>query len=175
MDKNKAIFLDRDGVINKEIGYLHKIEDFEFIEGVFEACNYFQATGYLLIIITNQSGIGRGYYTEKDFHILSNWMIKQFKNNGIIIFDIFFCPHLPENKCSCRKPNPKLLLNACIKHNIDIAQSWIIGDKETDIKAGNLAGIKNTILVKTGHEIDESKTNAKYTLKSIKDSIPLID
>ena len=171
---NKAIFLDRDGVINKEIGYLHKTKDFKFIDGVFEACNYFQKKGYLIIIVTNQSGIGRGYYNEEDFHILNNWMNKQFSNNGIDITDIFYCPHVPDDDCNCRKPKPGLIQDALQKHSIDIARSWMIGDKESDITAGNLAGISNTFLVKTGHEIDELKTNAKYILKSIKESIQLI-
>lgn len=172
---NKAIFLDRDGVINKEIGYLHKTKDFKFIDGVFEACNYFQEKGYLIIIITNQSGIGRGYYTEEDFHILNNWMNKHFRINGINITDIFFCPHAPDDDCNCRKPKPGLIQDALQKHSIGIERSWIVGDKESDITAGNLAGIENTIIVKTGHEIDELKTNAKYILKSIKESIQLIN
>jgi len=177
MKKNiyKAVFLDRDGVINEEIGYLYKTKDFKFIDGVFEACNYFQEKGYLIIIITNQSGIARGYYTEEDFYILNNWMNDQFSTNGINISDIFFCPHSPDHGCNCRKPKPGLIKDALQKHNIDIARSWIIGDKESDIRAGNLAGISNTILVKTGHEIDELKTNAKYILKSIKESIQLIN
>jgi len=170
----KAVFLDRDGVINNEIGYLHKTKDFKFIDGVFKACNYFQKKGYLIIIITNQSGIGRGYYTEEDFHILNNWMNKQFSINGIDITDIFYCPHAPDDDCNCRKPKPGLIQNALQKHSINIARSWMIGDKESDITAGHVAGISNTILVKTGHEIDELKTNAKYILKSIKESIQLI-
>ena len=89
-DNIKVIFLDRDGVINKEIGYLHKIKDFSFINNVFKACNYFQSAGYNLIIITNQSGIARGYYMEEDFYRLNKWMLKQFTNHGIKILDIFF-------------------------------------------------------------------------------------
>jgi len=92
-NKQKVIFLDRDGVINKEVGYLHHIKDFEFIDGVFSACQYFQKIGYSIIIVTNQSGIARGYYEEKDFHTLTQWMIKEFSNNNIDILDVFFCPH----------------------------------------------------------------------------------
>ena len=173
--KQKAIFFDRDGVVNEEIGYLHKIQDFKFIDGIFKACNYFQSKGFLIIIITNQSGIARGYYKEDDFKILNNWMNNQFKNQGVNIIDTFFCPHAPNDLCNCRKPKPGLILDAILKYNIDKTQSWLIGDKETDIKAANLAGISNTVLVKTGHKIDENKTNAKYILKSIAESIQIFE
>ena len=173
-DNIKVIFLDRDGVINKEIGYLHKIKDFSFINNVFETCNYFQSVGYNLIIITNQSGIARGYYKEEDFHQLNKWMLEQFTSNGIKILDIFFCPHSPNAGCNCRKPKPGLLLEANKKYGIDMKKSWMIGDKEVDVGAANSAGITNTILVKTGHEIDETKSNARFILKSIEDCIGII-
>ena len=163
----KTIFLDRDGVINKEVGYLHKIEDFKFIDGVFDACLYFQSIGYQLVIVTNQSGIGRGYYDEDTFHIVNNWMLNQFKNQGVSILDVFFCPHGPESNCNCRKPKPGMFNQANDKYGIDIKNSWMIGDKEADIKAANTAGIQNTILVKSGHEIDENNSNAKFILGSI--------
>jgi D-glycero-D-manno-heptose 1,7-bisphosphate phosphatase len=117
-DKQKVVFLDRDGVINKEVGYLHKSEDFEFIDGVFTACKNFQAQGYKLIIVTNQSGIARGYYQKEDFHILTQWMLVQFGNQGIDILDVFFCPHGPESSCTCRKPQPGMLLEARNKFKI---------------------------------------------------------
>ena len=89
----KAIFLDRDGVINKEVNYLHKIDSFEFIDGVFDACLYFQHLDYKIIIISNQSGISRGYYTERDFQILTQWMLDKFRDKDIKILDVFYCPH----------------------------------------------------------------------------------
>ncbi len=163
----KTIFLDRDGVINKEVCYLHKIKDFKFIDGVFDACLHFQALGYQLIIITNQSGIGRGYYDEDAFHVINNWMLEQFKNKRIEILDVFFCPHTPESNCDCRKPKPGMFNQANEKHNIDMEKSWMVGDKEADIQAANAAGIQNTILVKSGHAIDEKNSNAKFILDSI--------
>ena len=163
----KTVFLDRDGVINKEVGYLHKIQDFEFINGVFEACLYFQSLNYQIIVVTNQSGIGRGYYDEDDFHIINNWMLGQFKNKGIEILDVFFCPHDPESNCDCRKPKPGMFNQANEKHDIDMEKSWMIGDKEADVAAANSAGIKNTILVKSGHTIDEENSNARFILGSI--------
>ena len=165
----KTIFLDRDGVINKEINYLHKIEDFEFINGVFEACQYLESLNYKIIITTNQSGISRGYYTQSDFQKITKWMLSQFNNNNIDILDVIHCPHLPSDFCDCRKPKPGMLLSAKTKYNIDMENSWMIGDKENDIQAANNAGIINTILVKSGHEIDEINSNSKFTLDSIKD------
>ena len=164
----KTIFLDRDGIINKEIGYLYKIADFQFINGVFEACQNFNQLGYQIIIVTNQSGISRGYYTEIDFQKVTNWMLGQFKINNIEILDVIHCPHLPSDFCDCRKPKPGMLLTAKTKHNIDMEKSWMIGDKESDIKAANNAGIMNTILVKSGHNVDEFNSNAKFVLDSIK-------
>ena len=165
----KTIFLDRDGVINKEINYLHKIEDFEFIDGVFETCKFLKSLDYKIIIITNQSGISRGYYSEIDFQKITNWMLSQFNKNNIDILDVIYCPHLPSDFCNCRKPKPGMLLTAKTKHNIDMKKSWMIGDTENDIKAANNAGIMNTILVKSGHNVDEFNSNAKFILDSIKD------
>jgi len=134
---------------------------------VFEACLYFKSLNYQIIVVTNQSGIGRGYYDEDDFHIINNWMLGQFKNKGIEILDVFFCPHDPESNCDCRKPKPGMLNQANEKHNIDMEKSWMIGDKEADVAAANSAGIKNTILVKSGHTIDEENSNARFILGSI--------
>ena len=170
----KTIFLDRDGVINKEVKYLFRIADFEFIEGVFDACLYFQQLDYKIIIISNQSGIARGYYNENDYQKVTEWMLGQFNDNGINILDIFYCPHSPESTCNCRKPKPGMLIEAKNKYNISMKDSWMIGDKETDIEAANLAGITNTILVRSGHLIDESNPNSKFTIDSIKQSKEVI-
>ena len=142
----KTIFLDRDGVVNKEIRYLYKLSDFEFIDGIFDACLYFQKLDYEIIIVTNQSGIARSYYNENDYLKLTEWMLGQFNDNGINILDIFYCPHSPESFCDCRKPKPGMLIEAKNKYNISMRDSWMIGDKETDIEAANLAGITNKTL-----------------------------
>jgi D-glycero-D-manno-heptose 1,7-bisphosphate phosphatase len=163
----KTVFLDRDGVINEEIGYLHKIEDFKFIRGIFDACLHIQSKGYQIIIITNQSGIGRGYFTTDDFVVLNHWMLQQFQKQNIHITDVLFCPHNPNSNCNCRKPKPGMLLSAKLKYNIDMEKSWLIGDNENDIKAANFAGITSTILVRSGHPIDEYNSSAKYFLDSI--------
>lgn len=155
---NKALFLDRDGVVNKEKNYLYKIEDFEFIDGVFDACRYFQAQGFLIIIITNQAGIARGKYSEKDYQILTDWMNNQFENQNINISKVYYCPHHPDfsGECKCRKPNHKMLLDAKKEFNIDFKNSILVGDKNSDIAAGMNAGIGKNFLISTGHKITEN-------------------
>jgi len=170
----KTIFLDRDGVINKEVEYLFRTADFKFIEGVFGACLYFYHLDYKIIIISTQSGIARGYYSERDYLELTKWMLDQFNIKGISILDILYCPHGPESKCNCRKPKPGMLIEAKYKYNISMQDSWMIGDSESDIKAANAAGISNTILVRSGHSIDESNSNSKFTIDSIKQSKEVI-
>ena len=151
---NKALFLDRDGVINVEKDYLYKIEDFEFIDGVFELCKHYIDLGYLIFIVTNQSGIARSYYSEEDFARLSLWMSKEFLKHDIKIEKIYHCPHHPDisGECSCRKPNSGMLEEAANEFNINLSDSIIIGDKERDIEAGLNAGLRETYL------FDESKT-----------------
>ena len=170
----KVVFLDRDGVINEEVGYLHKIKDFKFINGVMDSCNYFLSLGYQIIVVTNQSGIGRGLYKEEDFHIVNEWMLDNFRQEGIRIPDVFFCPHGPDDDCECRKPKPGLFINAKEKHDIDMNKSWMIGDKEADIQAANNAGINQTILVRSGHIINEDATKSKYIIDSIIDIVDVI-
>ena len=163
----KTIFLDRDGVINKDTNYLSKIEEFVFINGIFETCQYLLNIDYKIIIVTNQSGIARGYYSEKDFQKITHWMLAQFKINGINILDVFHCPHSSDSNCNCRKPKPGMFIKAKNKHGIDMEKSWMIGDSERDIQAANLAGIKKTILVRSGQKINESKSDAMFFLDSI--------
>lgn len=135
----KAIFLDRDGTINVEKQYLYKIEDFEFLPGVLYALKMLQDAGYLLIIITNQSGIGRGYYIEDDFLALNDWMVKTLEKQKINISEVYYCPHLPDAKigkyrkiCNCRKPALGMYEQAIAEFDIDLFQSFAIGDKIRD-------------------------------------------
>ncbi len=160
---NKALFLDRDGVINKEKNYLYKIEDFEFIDGVFETCRYFQEQGYLIIVITNQAGIARGKYTENDFDILNEWMLKEFQKETVIISKVYHCPHHQDfsGECECRKPKPKMILDAQREFDLDLSQSILVGDKNSDIEAGINAGIESNILITTGHTIKSNSFNVQ--------------
>lgn len=155
----KALFLDRDGVINVEKDYLYKKEDFEFIEGILELCSHYQSLGYLLIVVTNQSGIARGYYSQEDFFHLTQWMVDQFSQHGITLTKVYHCPHHPEisGMCGCRKPSPGMLLEAQKKFDIDMSHSLMIGDKERDIEAALNAGIAETYLLDESGEIQDSK------------------
>lgn len=142
-NQNKALFLDRDGTINKEKHYVYKKDDFDFIPGIFSLVKLFSDKGYLIIIITNQSGIARGFYTEEDYNQLTMWMLNEFDKNGIKISKVYHCPHHPKitGHCNCRKPNPGMILNAIKEFNINPASSILIGDKKSDILAGENAGI----------------------------------
>jgi D-glycero-D-manno-heptose 1,7-bisphosphate phosphatase len=160
---NKAIFLDRDGVINIEKNYVHKIEEFEFYPETIPALNKIPQE-YKRIIITNQGGIGKGYYTSKDYEKVTTHMLKQFINHGIRIDGIYHCPHHPSENCLCRKPGIQMLLDAQKDHNIDLIKSYLVGDKLSDMEAGNKAGCK-TILVKTGHGIQEYNKISKNKIK----------
>lgn len=156
---NKALFLDRDGVVNVEKNYLHKIEDFELMEGIVEVCRAYQEQGYLIIIVTNQSGISRGYYSEEDFSILSRWMVEHFKALGIIIEKIYHCPHHEsiDGACECRKPEPGMFLEAQKTYDLDMKGSVMIGDNERDIEAALKAGVGMNILLSA--EASESKAD----------------
>ena len=150
--KNKAVFLDRDGVLNEDIGYLFRIEDFKLKEEIVPLLKNYQKEGYLLIVITNQSGIARGYYTDDDFYKLNSWMINFFDKKGIKITKTFYCPHHPDHSgmCNCRKPKPGMILNAIDEYNIDPSKSILIGNKKSDILAGEHAQIAKNFYI---HEL----------------------
>ncbi|MBD3797351.1 MAG: HAD family hydrolase [Campylobacterales bacterium] len=170
---HRALFLDRDGVINVEKDYLYKIEDFEFIEGIFELSLYYQALGYKIFVVTNQSGISRNYYTEEDFSKLSLWMLGEFRNKGIEITQIYHCPHHEKyfGECECRKPKPGMLFQAAKDYNIDLKNSVLVGDKERDIEAALNAGIVETYLFDESNSVKSSKaTKIVHCLKEIIDA-----
>jgi len=143
----KALFLDRDGIINIDHGYVSKIENFEFTEGIFELIQLFIEKDYLLFIVTNQSGIGRGYYTLNDFEVLNQWMIKRLKSKNIEIQSVHYCPHAPEENCMCRKPQIGMVNEILKNNNINLSSSWLIGDKQSDIDLSHNADIKHCIAI----------------------------
>ena len=164
---NKAIFLDRDGVINIDKQYVSQIEEFEFTEGIFDLLRSLQEMGYLLIVVTNQSGIGRGYYTLEDFKKLTAWKLSELKKRDIHIQEVYYCPHAPESHCDCRKPSPKMLFEAKESFQIDMQKSWMIGDKKSDIDAGKNAGVGKTVFVNT--KKGEECYSADFTICKITD------
>ena len=143
----KVAFLDRDGVINNDLAYVHKIDDFSFTEGCIEALTLLQQKGFALIIVTNQSGIGRGYYTEHDYQQLTQWYVEALSRQGVNITQVFHCPHAPEEQCDCRKPKTGMFLQAASQYTIDFSASIMVGDKLSDIQAANSAGIQHTYLL----------------------------
>ena len=159
----KAVFLDRDGVLNKDPPhYAHRLDQLELIPRSGTAVKKLNEHGYLVIIISNQSGVARGYYTEKDVSLFNNALLMKIQECGGEVDAIYYCPHHPEAKteryrltCNCRKPEPGMILQAAKEHNIDLQKSYVIGDKRSDIEAGKNAGCQ-TILVLTGHGTDES-------------------
>ena len=159
---DKALFLDRDGIINTDHGYVYKIEDFEFTEDIFELLNLFIQEGYKLFIVTNQSGIGRGYYTQEDFFNLTEWMVSEFKKRDIEIVSVHHCPHAPEENCTCRKPKTGMIDEILSQNEIDLENSWMIGDKQSDINLAKNSKIKQTIAI--GERKIESAT---YSFKTI--------
>ena len=150
----RAAFLDRDGVINIDPGYVHRIEDFEFVAGTLEACAELVWRGWLLVVVTNQSGIGRGLYTEHDFSVLTNWMRERFAQARAPLAGVYFCPHHPTDaldgfrrQCTCRKPAPGMLLSAAHEVSLDLAQSILFGDKCEDMQAARAAGVRHRVLL----------------------------
>ena len=157
----KVAFLDRDGVINKDCGYLHKISDFAFTNACIEALKRLQQQGYALIIVTNQSGIGRGYYTEDDYQTLTRWYNNALLTQGVTVTDIFHCPHSPDALCDCRKPKPGLFLQAQKKYpHIDFSRSLMIGDKLSDLEAAKAAGVSTLVLVESDNREKQTPHHA---------------
>lgn len=174
----KCIFLDRDGTINVEKNYLYKIEDFEFEKNVKKGLKKLQDLGYLLIIVTNQSGIARGFYTEEDLKKLNHYIKMELKKESIDILEFYYCPHHKEKgigkykiECECRKPKSGMLEKAISDYNIDRNSSFMIGDNISDLLAGKNAGVRG-ILVKTGYG---SKNIQKATEKGFEICDTILD
>ena len=153
----KAAFLDRDGIINEDTGYVYRIADFHFLPGIFELCGALHSAGYLLVVITNQSGIARGKYTVAEMDELHGWLREQFSRRGIPLAAIYTCPHHPDGAipefariCDCRKPKPGMIFQARDELGLDLAASVLLGNQETDIGAGLAAGVGTTVLFAEG-------------------------
>ena len=155
-----AVFLDRDGVINADSGYVGDWDSFVFLPGVIEAMRKLCDSGYALVVVTNQSGIARGFYTEEDFHVLTDRMCKELSQNGVSIAGVYFCPHLPDATlaryrtiCECRKPQPGLIHRAVEELKIDLTRSAMVGDKNSDMEAALASGIPHRYQVTSGEPV----------------------
>lgn len=154
----KAAFIDRDGVVNEELDYVYRTEDFHVLPGVVEGLRLLQGRGWKLVVVTNQAGIARGLYTEADYQHLTAHMRALFAAQGITLDGVYHCPHHPDHgvgayriDCRCRKPRPGMLLQAAADLGLDLAESVIVGDKQSDLEAGRAAGLAACVLVESGH------------------------
>lgn len=171
--KNKAVFVDRDGTINVDVHYLNDPDKFEMYPGVGEGMKILHDKGFKIIVITNQSGIARGYFTEKQLSDIHERMKQEFQKFAVALDGIYYCPHHPDDRCNCRKPKPGLLIECGKKYNIDFKSSFLVGDKCSDILAGRSVGCK-TILVKTGHglwEYENKKCHVDYVAADLFDAV----
>ena len=171
--KNKAVFLDRDGTINIDFGYTHKIKDLEIFPNAMEGLKLLQDSGYKRIIITNQSGIARGYFTEEDYHTFMEEMYTRLGKEGINFNGEYFCPHHPDDNCNCRKPKTGMLEQAAEDFKLNLEKCWFVGDFKTDIECGKNAGCK-TIHVLTGNRQKTAIPEADYVTKDLLEASKII-
>jgi len=145
--KQKAVFLDRDGVLNRDRGFVHRVGDFELLPDVVEMLRLFRARGYLLIVISNQTGIGKGLYLRRDVERVHAHMLRLLEREGIFFDEIYYCVHHPETgRCLCRKPGSLMVEKAIARFNIDPARSFFIGDKTKDVRAAEGAGVRGLLI-----------------------------
>ncbi len=173
--KQRALFLDRDGVINEEVNYLVQWEHVRFVEGIFELCRTARGLGYRLIVVTNQAGIARGFYTEDDFHTLMEWMRGEFEREGCALDAVYYCPTHPEHGVGAykresidRKPGPGMLLRGAAEFGVDLAASVFVGDRCTDVAAGNAAGVGKMFLLRG---VEEAACEGDYEAVSSLDEV----
>nr|WP_155106891.1 D-glycero-beta-D-manno-heptose 1,7-bisphosphate 7-phosphatase [Intestinirhabdus alba] len=172
-----AVFLDRDGTINVDRGYVHEIDEFEFIEGVIDAMRELKKMGYALVVVTNQSGIARGKFTEAQFETLTEWMDWSLADRDVDLDGIYYCPHHPQGSvetfrqvCDCRKPHPGMLISARDFLHIDMAASFMVGDKLEDMQAAGAANVGTKVLVRTGKPVTpEAEQAADWVINSLAD------
>jgi D-glycero-D-manno-heptose 1,7-bisphosphate phosphatase len=162
--RSPAVFLDRDGTLMRDVDYCGDIKAVDVFEGAPAALRQLKARGYKIIVITNQSGIGRGYFTEKQYRAVEAEVSRQVGQG--LIDATYFCPHLPESGCACRKPSPEMILHAARDHDVDLTRSFFAGDKNSDLECGRNAGVK-TILVRTGYGKETNPALADYVAQDL--------
>ena len=161
MMTNKAVFLDRDGTINEEVNYLSKVEQIKILPNSPKAIKLLNENGFKVIIITNQSGVARGYFSVQELENIHNHLKNQLLKDGAIIDAVYYCPHHPDDRCDCRKPKTGMIDRAKEEFEIDLSSSFIVGDKLLDLETGHRAGCK-TVLVLTGYGSDELKEQKNW-------------
>lgn len=173
-DKSRALFLDRDGVINIERCYLYRRDDFEFVEGIFDLCQAAQSLGYVPVIVTNQAGIARGYYSEDQFLDLMVWVVSQFAERDITVAGVYYCPYHPvhgigkyRTDSPNRKPRPGMLLRAAVDLNLDLKSSILIGDQASDVEAASAAGVGTRILLAPDAAAIAASEGAYHTCRNL--------
>lgn len=177
-----ALFLDRDGVINLDHGYVHRPEDIVFVDGIFELVAAANQKGYLVVVVTNQAGIARGYYSEADFHLLMIWIMAQFDKCGGWLDAVYFCPYHPEcgvgeyrKESNCRKPAPGMLIQASEELDIELTRSIIVGDMPTDMEAAYQAGVGTRCYYVTNNDRSSLSEAATCSIYSLREVIPLLE
>jgi D-glycero-D-manno-heptose 1,7-bisphosphate phosphatase len=180
-NRSRALFLDRDGVINVNHGYVHTVNNFEFIDGIFNLARTAYTNGFKIVVITNQSGIGRGLYSEQQFDQLTSWMCKEFLNAGAPIEKVYFSPYHPTEGLGkykkddfSRKPNPGMILQAQHELDLNLSDSILIGDKDSDIQAGMAAGIGLNILFDYERPL-EKIAQKSHVINSLCDALPFLN
>lgn len=173
LNKNKAIFLDRDGTIIVDVGYPKYPEQVVLLPGAADALKALQEKGFLIIIVSNQSGIGRGYVTSEEAASVHNKFVSLLKDADIVVDGACYCPHAPEEECSCRKPSPAMLFNAAERLNIDMQNSFMVGDRGVDIETGRRAGCR-TVLMEGNKEDGSSHVEADYHAENWQDAVRFI-
>lgn len=176
-----ALFLDRDGVINVDFGYVHKASDFVFCDGIFDLVKAANQNHLTVVVVTNQAGIGRGYFSEETFHELTHWMRGQFLNMGARIDNVYFSPYHPTEAIGAykkddfsRKPNPGMLLQASAEHDIDLSQSLLVGDNITDVQAGIAAGVELNLLLDNQGLYESIDMPGTRRITSLIEAIPFL-
>jgi D-glycero-D-manno-heptose 1,7-bisphosphate phosphatase len=180
--KARAAFIDRDGVINEERNYVHRIDDFVLLPGVIEGLALLRRAGFHLVVVTNQAGIARGYYGPAELERLHAHLADLLAAHGLRFDAIYHCPHHPQGstpelavECDCRKPAPGMLLQAAREFDLDLSSSVLIGDKLSDIQAGRAAGVGRTVVVESGHALEpEARSLADFTAAGLLEAARLL-
>jgi D-glycero-D-manno-heptose 1,7-bisphosphate phosphatase len=174
-ESQSAVFLDRDGVVNVDFGYVGKVSEFQFVDGIFDLVRIFQDSGKQVFVVTNQAGIGRGLYSVRDFDLLNQYMLDEFSKRGLLISKTYYCPHHPTaatgvylKECDCRKPNPGMLFEAAREYNLSLSTSLLVGDKHSDIYAGHAAGLGTLIYI--GEDTPDKATHSFGTVRELVNS-----